>query len=97
MWKNNAKIDADTLKPTMNTLEAIESMPTDKPRFIKTHLHYSLLPYQVEEKKAKIIYVARNSKDACISYYHHSVGLDGYKGSLEDFTESFISDNCKYF
>ena len=41
-----------------------------RPRFIKTHLHYDGLPDGVAEKKAKIICIARNPKDCCVSNFH---------------------------
>lgn len=38
------------------------------PRTMKTHLPFSLQPYN---PKAKYIYVVRNPWDCCVSYYHH--------------------------
>lgn len=44
----------------------------------------------------QIIYVARNAKDTCLSYFHHSRLLEGYNGSFDDFCKLFISDSRKY-
>ncbi|XP_072042745.1 sulfotransferase 1C4-like [Amphiura filiformis] len=43
------------------------------PRTIKSHLPGHLLPPDVLEKKARIVYVARNPKDLCVSYYHFHI------------------------
>jgi len=76
----------------LDSFNLVENLP--RPRFVKTHLHYSLLPDALKnETSPKMIYVARNPKDACTSFYHHSCLLDGYSGSLEDFVDSFTSDN----
>jgi hypothetical protein len=40
-----------------------------KPRVIKTHLPFDLMPYN---KKAQYLCVIRNPKDACVSYYYHT-------------------------
>lgn len=65
------------------------------PRCFKTHLHYSLLPKQLQEGTtgAKIVYVTRNPKDACLSWFHHSCALQAYKGTLDEFVQHFTTDN----
>jgi len=67
------------------------------PRFIKSHLHCSLLPDQMRIIKPKIIYVARNPKDVCVSFFHHSCLVDGYSGSLDDYVASFVTDNGIFY
>ncbi|PSN58315.1 hypothetical protein C0J52_00108 [Blattella germanica] len=37
-----------------------------------------------------IIYVARNAKDTCVSYYHHCKLMEGYSGSFEDYCKLFL-------
>ena len=54
---------------------------TTRPRIIKTHLDFQMLPRQVKEKKPKIIYVTRNPRDAVVSYYNHWRVLEGFTGS----------------
>ncbi|XP_043276423.1 luciferin sulfotransferase-like [Venturia canescens] len=69
----------------------VDKLPS--PRFIKSHLPFDLLPRQIREgmKKPKIIYVARNAKDTCISYYNHCKLLEGYHGNFEDFCTLFLA------
>lgn len=51
------------------SFDYIESM--ESPRFIKTHYPLCFLPEDLL-KTCKVIYVARNVKDACVSFYYHS-------------------------
>lgn len=77
----------------MNSPVYATSMPS--PRFIKTHLPFNLLPKQLRdgEKKPKIVYVARNPKDTCISFYHHSVLVEGFNGTFEEFYTLFLAES----
>ncbi|XP_058461562.1 luciferin sulfotransferase-like [Malaya genurostris] len=62
------------------------------PRFIKTHLPVGFLPDQIWCEKPKLIYVKRNPKAVAVSYYHHSVSLHGYKGTLDQFVLSMLNE-----
>ncbi|XP_065352499.1 luciferin sulfotransferase-like isoform X2 [Cloeon dipterum] len=75
----------------LDSIGFLDNFPS--PRFIKTHFPWPLLPRQIVEKKPKMIYVARNAKDTCVSYYHHSRLLEGYRGSFDDFCELFLGDS----
>lgn len=44
----------------------------------------------------QIVYVGRNVKDTCLSYFHHCQLLEGYKGNFHDFATLFINDACEY-
>ncbi|KAM7249597.1 hypothetical protein ACFE04_025403 [Oxalis oulophora] len=65
------------------------------PRFIKSHLPFKLLPEKLQrnETNAKIVYVARNARDTCVSYFHHCRLMEGYKGGFEQFCELFLQGN----
>ncbi|CAL4143735.1 unnamed protein product [Meganyctiphanes norvegica] len=67
------------------------------PRTIKTHFPFSLLcPDLLTD--AKVVYVLRNPKDVCCSFYHHSrltKGMD-FTHTLDQFVQYFISDNLMY-
>ncbi|KFM63402.1 Estrogen sulfotransferase, testis isoform, partial [Stegodyphus mimosarum] len=61
---------------------------------LKYHLPFRLIPYS---NKAKYIYVARNPKDACVSYYHFLKPLPRYHiKSFDEFFEAFLSGQIPY-
>ncbi|XP_006825891.1 sulfotransferase 1C2-like [Saccoglossus kowalevskii] len=73
--------------------ELLKEAPS--PRFIASHLPGHLLPPQIHEHRAKIIYVARNAKDVAVSmYYHHKVDpmIPKYQ-SWEEFYDAFINND----
>ncbi|CAL4120989.1 unnamed protein product, partial [Meganyctiphanes norvegica] len=72
----------------------INSMPS--PRTIKTHLHMPLLPSSMQKDKPKIIYVTRDPRDVCTSYYYHSIKLDGYQGEFSEFVDFFLGDTLPW-
>lgn len=74
------------------TASVLKASQMQSPRFIKTHLPIGLLPQQLWTVKPKIIYICRNAKDAAVSYYHHMVNLQGYKGTLNEFLNGFLND-----
>ncbi|XP_046383783.1 luciferin sulfotransferase-like [Ischnura elegans] len=77
-----------------NSVKYISDLPS--PRFIKTHISWDLLPEQVKSKKPKIVCVARNPKDTCVSYFHHCSLLEGFRGSLSDFVTLFLEDTVAF-
>ncbi|KAG0726994.1 Sulfotransferase 1 family member D1 [Chionoecetes opilio] len=77
-----------------NTWKILNTMSS--PRTIKSHLHMPLLPKQLWKVKPKMLYVCRDPRDVCISYFFHSVKLEGYKKELSDFVELFLADMLSY-
>jgi len=75
-----------------NSVQQVSNLPS--PRFIKSHLPLQLLPQQLDTVKPKIIYVARNPKDLCVSYYHYCMLVHGLVGSFDDFCDIFLADNA---
>lgn len=43
-----------------------------------------------------MVYVARNPKDAAVSWYYHQRHLFGYTGTKEEFFEGFLDDQVLY-
>ncbi|CAG0887192.1 unnamed protein product [Darwinula stevensoni] len=82
------KMDPNSIVFPGNTAPAMEK--SESPRLIKTHLPMSLMPEEARTKK--VIYVARNPKDVCISYYHHMLHFEEYIGSFDEFVEYFLAD-----
>ncbi|GBN37481.1 Sulfotransferase 1 family member D1 [Araneus ventricosus] len=70
--------------------QAAETM--SRPGFIKTHLPFNLAPWSEE---AKYIYIARNPKDCCISYYYHHMS-HRFDGNFDDFFEMFFSGDVNF-
>ncbi|XP_023220884.1 sulfotransferase 1C2-like [Centruroides sculpturatus] len=75
-------------------VDALEYMTDPGP--IKSHLPFHLIPFSSE---AKYIYVARNPKDCCVSFYHHTKSLPSYNfsdGTFDEFFEMFINGQTDY-
>lgn len=93
-WVSLKKPNNDDLPDFISkSVEYTANLPS--PRFIKTHLPYHLLPRQLrngDKKNVKIIYVYRNPKDVCISYYHHYKLLEGYLCDFDSFVKLFLND-----
>uniref|UniRef100_T1JAZ6 Sulfotransferase domain-containing protein n=1 Tax=Strigamia maritima TaxID=126957 RepID=T1JAZ6_STRMM len=69
-----------------------------KPRFIKTHYPFSLLPQSVVDKKCKIVYTIRNPKDTLVSYFHFATSnaLFDYQGDFPTFFKMFMEERVVY-
>jgi len=80
--------------PFSSSMELADIVPS--PRILKTHLSIDMLPHQIMEKNAKLIYVARNPRDTCVSFYHHWKIMAGYSGSWDTFFDAFVGDVCGY-
>ncbi|ODN03779.1 Sulfotransferase family cytosolic 1B member 1 [Orchesella cincta] len=92
-WDENGNDTGTTKgKRNMTSMEIVHHMPST--RYIKTHLPFNLLPRQMQtrERSPKIIYVARNPKDVCVSFYHHKVLTEAYDKSIDEFVDEFVDD-----
>eukprot|EP00096_Caligus_rogercresseyi_P000050 TRINITY_DN1013_c0_g1_i1.p1 TRINITY_DN1013_c0_g1~~TRINITY_DN1013_c0_g1_i1.p1 ORF type:complete len:321 (-),score=77.20 TRINITY_DN1013_c0_g1_i1:416-1378(-) len=78
------------------SVEGFKTLPS--PRIGKTHLRSPYLPKDLLSTKGKVIYVTRNPKDVCVSFYHHEKLLNNhqYTGSFEKFAELFLEGKVAY-
>ncbi|XP_028736611.1 bile salt sulfotransferase-like isoform X2 [Peromyscus leucopus] len=62
------------------------------PRLLTSHLHAKALAPALMKSKAKVVYMARNPKDALVSFYHfHRIaGFLPNPSSFEDFVDEFL-------
>ena len=67
------------------------------PRVIKTHLPFEFLPKNLLDT-CKVIFVCRNPKDTCVSFYHHYNNFPEYqfKGSFQEFAQMFLDGTTEY-
>lgn len=72
-----------------------EGLPS--PRHLSVHTPYSHTPI---DPMARYIYVARNPRDTCVSYYHFTKeGIGGSKyqdATFDEYFQSFVEGNVPY-
>ncbi|XP_047988246.1 luciferin sulfotransferase-like isoform X2 [Leguminivora glycinivorella] len=79
----------EEVKETFRSYEEIVKEPS--PRFIKTHMPFSLLPANLLDT-TKVVYVARDPRDVAVSFYHHNKLLIGYTGDFKTYWNLFVSN-----
>ncbi|KAF2365413.1 Sulfotransferase domain, partial [Trinorchestia longiramus] len=64
-----------------------------KPRTIKTHLAFSMLPKNMLDT-CKVVYVSRNPMDNVLSAMHHYklVKSHDFVGTQDDFVDFYVED-----
>lgn len=67
------------------------------PRYMCTHLPYSMMPHN-SKKKLKYIFIARNPRDVAASFFHWMRVLDKleWDGSWDEFIGYFLKGNVPY-
>jgi estrone sulfotransferase len=92
-----AILDENGFGSVPDTIQRTADMPS--PRIIKTHLPFDLLPNQIRtrEKTPKIIHTFRNSRDVCVSYYHHWKVLQGFDGSFDLWSQLFLGGYSGFY
>lgn len=67
------------------------------PRILKSHFPPNLLPVELWTVQPKMIYIARNPKDAAISMYHMLRNTySHFTETLEQYLDLFLDDKCMY-
>jgi hypothetical protein len=92
-----------TLRSCLHWMESSWPYPCDRdevdalpsPRIFKSHMpHQMAFAGGPANSAARFVYIARNPKDVCVSYYHFETGKDwsgGYETSWEGWLERFLS------
>ena len=94
-------VPLDVRFPLLDALPPKDMVPLEKMtgrRFIKAHLHYHMLPESVRASGAKVMYIIRDARDVCVSFYHFSRMLNIYKyrGTFAEFRDSFMRGEVVY-
>ncbi|KAG8192759.1 hypothetical protein JTE90_009779 [Oedothorax gibbosus] len=74
--------------------DEVQNMPA--PGCIKIHFPFDMTPYSPE---AKYVYVARNPRDCCISFFHHTKLFPAYyfnDGTFDDFFDLFVEGKTDF-
>lgn len=78
--------------PYPRSREEVDALPS--PRIFKSHMPYHMaLAGGPEQSPCKYIYIARNPKDVCVSYFHFESGKawsGGYSGPWEHWLKLFM-------
>ncbi|XP_022704406.1 sulfotransferase 1C2-like isoform X1 [Varroa jacobsoni] len=72
----------------------ISSQP--EPRIVTSHLYFKEIPWN---PNTKYIYVLRNPKDCCVSYFHHTKRTKVYdyeNGTLTDYVTTFLNGETSF-
>ncbi|KAI0233195.1 hypothetical protein LSAT2_016535 [Lamellibrachia satsuma] len=67
------------------------------PRLVKSHLPYDFMPDGVKQGHGKVVYIARNPRDVCVSFFHFAcmrIGFE-YQGSFKDLYKTFVSGKAQ--
>ncbi|XP_037803481.1 LOW QUALITY PROTEIN: sulfotransferase family cytosolic 1B member 1-like [Penaeus monodon] len=67
------------------------------PRILKSHLQLELLNPELLDT-CKVVYMARNPKDVCVSYFHHCRKNTKkiFQGEFSDFAEAFMGNKLLF-
>ena len=71
--------------------EMLEALPS--PRVLVTHRHFHDLPSDFIMKRRKLVLVARDPRDVCVSLYHFILAASksgGYSGTFDGFLSLFL-------
>uniref|UniRef100_A0A914W5M6 Sulfotransferase domain-containing protein n=1 Tax=Plectus sambesii TaxID=2011161 RepID=A0A914W5M6_9BILA len=75
--------------------QGVKDLP--RPRVIKTHFNYPDIP---KGPGVRYVFVARNPKDVCVSFFFHHIAIKGLydwtDGKFDDFFELFFAGKLEY-
>lgn len=95
-WKDGNDSDSGTLADEYN--ENHKALGT---HIFNTHLLYDMLPHASASNNRKCIYIVRNAKDACCSFYHHLSNQQQESGGISEsnfqsFFQAWIKGDIVY-
>ncbi|KAG8175102.1 hypothetical protein JTE90_014683 [Oedothorax gibbosus] len=85
-----------TSTPFLEMAGAEAARTMKRPGAIKLHLPFRVTPWS---DKAKYIFVTRNPKDCCVSFYHHTKNVFAYmfqNGEFDDYFELFMEGKVDF-
>ena len=68
--------DQKMMEAMHKSIDHTENLPS--PRVIKSHFPIEMLPPSLLDT-CKVIFISRNPKDCCVSYYNHFLNFPEYK------------------
>jgi hypothetical protein len=87
----------DETIPHLEEIGAERAAGLPAPRFLKTHLPFSMTP---RSEDARYLYVARNPFDCAVSFFHHTRGFvkhyDFADGTFDDYFECFLAGDVDF-
>ena len=84
--------------PSTSELNMTPLAELAEPRLMKSHLPYHLLPESVLTSGARLLYISRDPRDVCVSFYYMArlMSYQSYRGTFAEFRERFTSDAVLY-
>ena len=94
---DRVKLIKETAMIECITQEQFDNIPS--PRVLNTHLLFPMLPKDILRQKCKIVFVQRNPKDICVSFYNHHSKIREYEfnGTWENYVQRFMKGLGKFF
>ncbi|XP_052259749.1 sulfotransferase 1B1-like isoform X1 [Dreissena polymorpha] len=93
---DRVKLIKETAMLEALTEEQFRSIPS--PRVLNTHIPLRLMPKDTLSNKTKIVFVQRNPKDICVSFFNHHSKIVEYdfNGKFENYVNRFLKGLVDY-
>nr|KAG5713284.1 hypothetical protein BaRGS_007811 [Batillaria attramentaria] len=90
--------DKDVGMIELHWLKQKEMDELPSPRVLNTHLWFTQLPEDVTQKKTKLVFLCRNPKDVCVSWYvvHKEAPWYEYRGEFANWIQRFLDGNGRW-
>ncbi|XP_052218476.1 sulfotransferase 1A1-like isoform X2 [Dreissena polymorpha] len=93
---DRVKLIKETAMLEALTEEQFRNIPS--PRVLNTHIPLRLMPKDTLSNKTKIVFVQRNPKDICVSFFNHHSKIVEYdfNGKFENYVNRFLKGLVDY-